>query len=275
MAITSYQHFLPEISTRLPACPPVLIEQQLAQSARMLCTQSLANVQRLTADAVTYTLTKPTDHEIFKVWEVRVKSGDSIVSISNTAPSITLSGDVSNRYPAGTVLALLGTDSATDDGSYTVLSVTTSGGNTVITPTVAPTAADTTGEGTAGVSGATDGSVVSPYLYEFRLPDTLVFCTPPMSTAQANGLQIDVAVAPEEDLESYSNIDFDFVTRWADTIKAGALVRLFRMEDRAWGSSQAADREMAIYEYGLVGARRESYTHFVARDLKMKAPSFI
>ena len=279
MAITSYVHFFPEILTRLPTCPDNLAEQQLSQAGRMLCNQSLANIQHLTmnitADALTYVLTEPTDHEIQKVWAVRSKAGDSIVSITSSTKAVILSGDVTDRYIAGATFSLYKTDLLADDGTYTINTVSLVSGNTVIITSEAISADDVTGEGTAGVAGAVDGTAIPPSRYRFELPATLKFVSAPSAEDIANGLQVDVAVAPEEDLAAYTNIDFDFINRWSETIKAGALMRLFRMEDRVWASEAQARQCEVDYKYGLAEARREAYTQFVARDLKIVAPSFL
>jgi hypothetical protein len=247
----------------------------------MLCNQSLANIQHLTmnitADALTYVLTEPTDHEIQKVWAVRNKAGDSIVSSTSVAGVVVLPGDVTDRYLNGGTIALLGTDGGTNDGTYTIVNpplYSTVSGDTSVFVTPDP-ADDSTGTGTAGVAGAVDGTAISPSRYRFELPDTLVFTSAPSAEDIANGLQVDVAVAPEEDLAAYTNINFDFINRWSETIKAGALMRLFRMEDRVWASEAQARQCEVDYQYGLAEARREAYTQFVARDLKIVAPSFL
>lgn len=127
----------------------------------------------------------------------------------------------------------------------------------------------------AQVTATEKGASQDPYGYRFTLPTTVTFDAAPVTTTVTNGAQFDVALVPQEHLEAFTNHDFDFVNRWSIAIQSGALYRLFSIPDREWSDKDAVFPEFARFEDGYLEARREAYTLYVDRDLRMKSPSFV
>ena len=83
MAISAYADFLPAMQPRLPDCPEYLITQALQLGGREFCIESECNTQELTAidsvaDQKDYTVAAPSDYEILRILQVRVRTEDEV-----------------------------------------------------------------------------------------------------------------------------------------------------------------------------------------------------
>jgi len=124
------------------------------------------------------------------------------------------------------------------------------------------------------VTDGTDGTVVDPSKYDWVLPNTLKFFTAPFSEAITGGLVVELCLAPQED-EDDSVLDFSWVRRYSEYIKAGALYNLFAQPKRDWTSGTEATRFFAEYRKGIAYAKREVYNKYTTRQLKMVGNGFM
>lgn len=124
----------------------------------------------------------------------------------------------------------------------------------------------------ATITAGEYGTVNNPMNYVFRRPTTLEFDCAPASYALANGLEVDLVVAPLQDTTS---MDFDFVTPWARFICAGVLAELKSMPGRPWSDPVGVSERRNEWDAGVAWCRRESYTHRGPLTLKMRGPSWV
>ena len=126
------------------------------------------------------------------------------------------------------------------------------------------------------VSNGDDGFVKDPSLYVFEYPDQLVFDAAPSAEAITAGLVNKFVLTLDENpADADSNMDFNFLNRWSQYIKAGAMAELQGQKGKPWFNERDAAKNFSTYHMGVAYARREVRVQFTTRTTTMQGRSFL
>jgi len=121
------------------------------------------------------------------------------------------------------------------------------------------------------VTDGDEGLIIPSTSYEFaQATNVLKFYEAPFTEVITSGLVVELALAPQEDADG-GELDFEWVRRWAEYIKAGALYHLMSMEKMAWYSPNGAALNFQTYRTGIGYARREKFTQNTTKQMRMTA----
>jgi hypothetical protein len=119
------------------------------------------------------------------------------------------------------------------------------------------------------VTDGEKGTIIDATNYNFHYESNLLeFFVAPFQEDITDGLTVELALVPEEDLGSVP-LDAGWFRRWAEYSKAGAFYRLFSDDKLPWFSPQQAAIELATYRKGIAYARREVRIEGTNRQLRL------
>jgi len=119
------------------------------------------------------------------------------------------------------------------------------------------------------------GTVIDEGEYDFHIDtNVLEFFTAPFSEDITDGLVVKLSLMPQED-EDDTELDFDWVNRYVNYIKAWAFYHLQSMAQTPWFAPQQAAMNFAKFREGVGLARRELYTGFTRRQLRFQGGNFL
>jgi hypothetical protein len=278
-AITSYADLYPLMVPELSGCPENFILQSLKKTLRKFCQDSNAWREQLASinlkeGVLDYALASKWDAEIKEIIEVRI--GAEIVDLAGAdVVTTTAAGEASLAVhdiasDSGTIYSGDKFILSGGDGTLYTLSanatVTSHAATITFTPVLSQIA--TAGTELSVVPPKDLGVLIAPAYYTYHAEDTVR-----LDVAQAAGiLSLDSSLEPDEDLirgldvkvslvphinSDDDQIDYDFLTRWAEAIIGGSIWWLMTMKGRKWSDPQRAPLFMLDYNRGLSRARRE------------------
>jgi len=110
------------------------------------------------------------------------------------------------------------------------------------------------------------GPVVWDRGYNLQRPNILEFTSPPVSDDYSDSMYVRLVLAPFED---YTTMDYDYINRWMEPIRAKALAYLYSIPGRLWSDPVQSANFEAIYRKWVASARRENETEGTDRQLSM------
>jgi hypothetical protein len=277
--ITAYTDLYPLMVPELPGCPENFILQSLKKTLRKFCQDSNAWREQLASinlkeGVLDYALASKWDAEIKEIIEVRI--GSEIVDLAG-ADVVTTTAAGGSSLSVHDIASDSGTIYSGDkfvlsggDGTLYTLSanatVTSHAATITFTPVLSQIA--TAGTELSVVPPKDLGALINPIYYTYHAEDTVR-----LDVAQAAGiLSLDSSLEPDEDLirgldvkvslvphinPDDDQVDYDFLTRWAEAIIGGAIYNLMTMKGRKWTDVGRSPLFLLDYNKGLSRARRE------------------
>ena len=288
-AITDYSDLYPTMTPELPGCPEPFMLQALKKAFRKFCQDSNAWREQLASinlkeGVLDYALASIWDAEIKNIVEVRV--GAEIVDLAGADVVTTVAAGESTinvhdiASDSGTIYSGDEFIISGSDGTLYTLSadatVTDHAATLVFTPVLS---AEATAEAELAVIPQKDlGALINPAYYVYHATDTVR-----LDVAQAAGvLSLGPSLEPAEDLirgldvlasivphinSEDDQIDYDFLTSYAEAIIGWAIFSLMTMKGRKWSDKERAALFIVDYNKGLSRARRETVAgHKVAME---------
>jgi len=125
------------------------------------------------------------------------------------------------------------------------------------------------------VTDGEKGTKIEPSEFDFHIETNILeFFTAPFQEVITDGLVVKLVLAPQED-EDDTELDFDWVRRYARYIKAGAFAHLFSMPKAPYfDAGEAAKWEME-FRKGVAYARREVKVNGTTRQMRIAGGSFL
>lgn len=278
-AITAYSDLYPMMVPELPGCPENFILQALKKTFRKFCQDSNAWREQLASinlkdGVLDYALASKWDAEIKEIVEVRI--GAEIVDLAG-ADVVTTTAAGESSLAVHDIASDSGTINSGDqfilaggDGTLYTLSADATVASHATTISFTPVLSEEAAAGTelSVVPPKDLGALVDKSLYSYAAEDTVR-----LDVAQACGtLTLDPSLEPDEDLirgldvkvslvphinSANDQIDYDFLTRWAEAVIGGAIFSLMTMKGRKWTDTGRAPLFMLDYNKGISRARRE------------------
>lgn len=278
-AIAAYSDLYPQMTPELPGCPEPAILQSLKKSLRKFCQDSNAWREQLASidlkeGVLDYALASKWDAEIKEIVEVRIgvevvdlAGADVVTTAAIGALTFNVHGlaSASGTLYSGAQFIISGSDGTLYELSADA-TVTANAATLVFTPAL--TAEATAGDELAVIPPKALGALIKPAFYDYHAEDTVR-----LDVAQAAGvLSLDASLTPAEDLDrgldvkvsivphinsEDDEIDYDFLTRWAESVIGGAIFSLMTMKGRKWTDTGRAPLFLMDFNKGLSRARRE------------------
>ena len=120
------------------------------------------------------------------------------------------------------------------------------------------------------VTDSKKGTLIDASQYDFHImTNVLEFVTNIFTEDITDGLVVKLVLAPQEDQDD-TELDFEWVRKYARYIKAGAFYELFSMPKSPWFSQIEAGKAYAEVRKGIAYAKREVKIQGTTRQLRIK-----